>query len=571
MRNKINLHTICDDSLLGTLKLISKTQDYQQYGALIPDDMINQAIKDSKAYKTYYDFATGKDTPKKARRYKKVASPSRIMSPVLEEEPAEKPEQARKPSKKFTTVPTVGVVIKDTPSEYVPKKKTPAKVDRGDEVGSQPKGPDEFEDKTTNTDERTGNKPGISDVPKYLSESENESWGDSGDDESNDYESDEVTKNDDEDDDDESDANDDKEGSDSEKTDFNKDENLNVNMNDDDEEEEHEEEYVRTPDSFEFNDDDEEYDELYKDVNVRSKVTEHEEVEKGDEEITDTTHESVSQEKSYEQVIEDAHVTLTSSHKTEVSALEQELSQVKQVDHSAQILAQIPAKAQAEKEKYIEIIKKSVKEIIKDEVKSQLPQILPKEVSDFANPVIQSAINESLENVILAKSSSQPKSTYEAAASLTEFELKKILLDKIQKIKSYRDRDNKDQDKDPPAGSDQGLTKRKTSRDAEPPRGSKSKETNEMPQDQGGDLGNTENQSNVDEVSKHDWFKKTERPLTPDRDWNASKQIDFRPPQTWISKMAKSRKLPTTFDELMSTPIDFSAYVLHNPNIENLT
>ncbi|GJZ97559.1 hypothetical protein Tco_0670012 [Tanacetum coccineum] len=53
MRNKINLHTIPDDSLLGTLKFVSKTQDYQQYGSLIPDDIINQDIKDSKAYKTY--------------------------------------------------------------------------------------------------------------------------------------------------------------------------------------------------------------------------------------------------------------------------------------------------------------------------------------------------------------------------------------------------------------------------------------------------------------------------------------------------------------------------------------
>ncbi|GJW64311.1 reverse transcriptase domain-containing protein [Tanacetum coccineum] len=35
--------------------------------------------------------------------------------------------------------------------------------------------------------------------------------------------------------------------------------------------------------------------------------------------------------------------------------------------------------------------------------------------------------------------------------------------------------------------------------------------------------------------------------------------------------MAKTRKPPTTFDELMSTPIDFSAYVLHNLKIENLT
>ncbi|GKA98086.1 hypothetical protein Tco_0825980, partial [Tanacetum coccineum] len=72
------------------------------------------------------------------------------------------------------------------------------------------------------------------------------------------------------------------------------------------------------------------------------------------------------------------------------------------------------------------------------EVKSQLPQILPKEVSDFATLVIQSAINESLENVIFAKSSSQPKSTYEAATSFTEFELKNILLDKIEKSKSYQ-------------------------------------------------------------------------------------------------------------------------------------
>ncbi|GKB57635.1 hypothetical protein Tco_0913821 [Tanacetum coccineum] len=47
IRNIINLHTIHDDSLLGTLKFVSKTQEYQQYGAMIPDDMINQDIKDS--------------------------------------------------------------------------------------------------------------------------------------------------------------------------------------------------------------------------------------------------------------------------------------------------------------------------------------------------------------------------------------------------------------------------------------------------------------------------------------------------------------------------------------------
>ncbi|GKE39458.1 hypothetical protein Tco_1462863 [Tanacetum coccineum] len=93
----------------------------------------------------------------------------------------------------------------------------------------------------------------------------------------------------------------------------------------------------------------------------------------------------------------------------------------------------------------------------------------------------------------------------------------------------------------------------------------------EMTQDQGDDMSNTDDQPNFEETSKHNWFKKPEKPPTPDRDWNDGKQIDFRPPQTWISKMAKTGKPPTTFDELMSTPIDFSAYVLHNLKIENLT
>ncbi|GJZ51487.1 hypothetical protein Tco_0606002 [Tanacetum coccineum] len=94
-------------------------------------------------------------------------------------------------------------------------------------------------------------------------------------------------------------------------------------------------------------------------------------------------------------------------------------------------------KAQAEKKRYINLIEKSMKDIINDE------------------------------NVVLAKSSSQPQSTYEVATSLTEFELKKILLDKI--------------------------------------------------------------------------------------------------------KIAEAKKPPLSFDELMSTPIDFSAYVMNNLKINNLT
>ncbi|GJV58388.1 hypothetical protein Tco_1459393 [Tanacetum coccineum] len=44
---------------------------------------------------------------------------------------------------------------------------------------------------------------------------------------------------------------------------------------------------------------------------------------------------------------------------------------------------------------------------------------------------------ESLEHAVLAKESSQPQSSYEVAETLIEFELKKILIDKIKKSESY--------------------------------------------------------------------------------------------------------------------------------------
>ncbi|GKE50871.1 hypothetical protein Tco_1486027 [Tanacetum coccineum] len=359
---------------------------------------------------------------------------------------------------------------------------------------------DESQDKTTGMDERTGTKPRVPDVPKYLSKSENESWGDSGDDD-NDDDSNEVTKDDDDEDDVESDANDGKEASDSEKTYFNEDENLNVIQNDD-EEEEHEEEYVRTPDRFEFNDDEEDYDELYKDVDVKSLDAEREKEVKGDAEMTDADK-NVSQERSYEQVVDDAHVTLTTTQKTEGSMQSSSVSSdfaskflnldnvppadnevasmmnVKVCQEESSTLAPplltVPVTAitktstvaamtvppiiqpfssipQMTTPTPVPTTKPTTSSILAlpdfaslfgfdqrvSALEQELSQILPKEISDFATPVIQSTINESLYNVVLAKSSSQLQSKYEAATSLTEFELKKILLDKLEKSKSYR-------------------------------------------------------------------------------------------------------------------------------------
>ncbi|GKE87522.1 hypothetical protein Tco_1564997, partial [Tanacetum coccineum] len=84
-------------------------------------------------------------------------------------------------------------------------------------------------------------------------------------------------------------------------------------------------------------------------------------------------------------------------------------------------------------------------------------------------------------------------------------------------------------------------------------------------------MGNTDDQPNVKATPMYDWFKKPERPLTRNSDWNVRKSIYFRPPQTWISKIAQAENPPLSFDELISTPIDFSAYVMNHLKIDKLT
>ncbi|GJZ33041.1 hypothetical protein Tco_0578477, partial [Tanacetum coccineum] len=83
--------------------------------------------------------------------------------------------------------------------------------------------------------------------------------------------------------------------------------------------------------------------------------------------------------------------------------------------------------------------------------------------------------------------------------------------------------------------------------------------------------GNNDEQPADKEVTKADWFKKPKRPPTPDPDWSKRQQVDFRPPQTWISQVAHVEEPPTSFDELNDTLFDFSLFVINQLKIPNLT
>ncbi|GKC90243.1 hypothetical protein Tco_1150892 [Tanacetum coccineum] len=267
MRNRINLHTARDESILGTLKYVSKTEEHQVYGALIPKEMLNEDPLKSTAYQTYNAYASAAKEPKKARKFKKPASLKLKTIPVSPKEPTKKPAKGKK---------DVSQTRKPSTKPKPTKKKAPVKADRGKGDGTDFKSGvlDEQQCRISGTDEGTGTKPGVPDVPKYDSKSEKESWGDSGEEEDDDDDDDDSE---DESDDDNNDDNDD------ERTESDSDENPNLNQSNEEheEEEEYADERVHNPENYELTDEDnvdnakeeneEEKDdvkELYKDVNV---------------------------------------------------------------------------------------------------------------------------------------------------------------------------------------------------------------------------------------------------------------------------------------------------------------
>ncbi|GKB75034.1 hypothetical protein Tco_0936446 [Tanacetum coccineum] len=152
--------------------------------------------------------------------------------------------------------------------------------------------------------------------------------------------------------------------------------------------------------------------------------------------------------------------------------------------------------AQAENEDFLnkldDNIKKIIKEQVKEQVKAEVSKILPK---------IEKTINEQLEAEVMTRSSTESKTSLAIAANLSELELKKILIEKMESNKSInrsneqknlynvlveayesdklildtygntvsfkRRRDDEDKDKEPFAGSNWGSKRRRARKELE--------------------------------------------------------------------------------------------------------
>nr|GFC28833.1 hypothetical protein [Tanacetum cinerariifolium] len=145
-RNKINWHYVRDDSIFSTIKVVSRHQNTHQYGAMLPIELTNDEIRNTKAYKEYYACATGEATPKpKASARRKRSGSDTSITP---------------PTAIITPTTTVVVTLRLTAAT---KGKQPAKA-------KSPSNPSELG--SSGTDEGTGSKLGVPDVPSDDSEEE---------------------------------------------------------------------------------------------------------------------------------------------------------------------------------------------------------------------------------------------------------------------------------------------------------------------------------------------------------------------------------------------------------------
>nr|GEV40343.1 hypothetical protein [Tanacetum cinerariifolium] len=492
-----------------------------KFGALLPIELTNDKIRKSKAYKEYYAIAIGEAAPKpkaNVRRTRTKASKAKSLYALSE----------------------VAMIEAQQLKLVTKRSKQQMHI-------SQPSG--------SGADEGSGSKPGVPAVPTDESEEEL-SWN-STDDEGDDNEE----KDDDGDEEDEGDDSEEGNGDDDDEDDNGKEEEsfdpIPQTPKSSEDEGDGEEDQGLNIGEEERHVEEEEEDELYRDVNI---------------------NQGRGLQASLE--VEDSHVTLTPVNLDgkQINLLEQEnVEFLKTVDEN---------------------IKKIIKEQVKEQVKAQVSKILPR---------IEQAMNEQLEAEVLTRSSQSSRTSYAVAVDLSKMELKKILIEKMEGNKSIQRSDEqrnlyKALDEEPSAGPDQGSKRRREGKEPESAsapietatrstarssQGSRSRHASasesalaeepmqttsqmEEPTRPEFDAG-ADDQSIVQSSQHPEWFPPQQKPPTSDRDWNKTLLAVHESIQPWISELAKQADSRSSFNELMDTPLDFFNFLMNRLRVDTLT
>nr|GFB65165.1 hypothetical protein [Tanacetum cinerariifolium] len=221
-------------------------------------------------------------------------------------------------------------------------------------------------------------------------------------------------------------------------------------------------------------------------------------------------------------------------------------------------------------------------------------------------PWIEESVNATLEAEVLTRSSHSSRTSFAITSDLSEMELKKILIEKMEGNKSIQRSDEQrnlykalveayEADKAilDTYGDSTILKRRREDDDQEGPsagpnRGSKRKKKEvsrhqlalhlkkqlgvQADLQQGLNLNKGADDQPIVQTSQHsEWFSQPRRPPLPDRAWNTALPAAQGDAQLWISDLARQLDARSSFNELLDTPIDFSNFIMHRLNVDTLT
>nr|GEZ07044.1 hypothetical protein [Tanacetum cinerariifolium] len=559
-RNKVNWHYVRDDILFSTIKVVSRHQNTQQCGAVLPIELTNEEIRNTKACKEYYACATREAAPKpKASVRRKRSGSDTSITPHT---------AITIPTTTGATTPRLTAAVKakqpakakspSDPSELARIEAQQLKIvlrrSRQETYISQHGG--------FGTNKGVGSKPGVPDVP-YDDSEEEISWNSSDDEETDtqeqDRHDDEGDKKDESDDGEEDD--DDMDGDESDYDDDDEEEIAKIDVHDDTErggdddeesenDEESDDEETREEESFdpiprtpkdseddgndeedhgfkdgedEWLNEEEEADELYRDVDINQGRGLQLSQDIDDSHMTLTLVQPDGQQESSsvssqfmtsmlnptsDVGVESIFVTASSSvaplptttptmtpsiittittashppipptpipsevlqnlptfdsvfrFDERLKSLEANFSEYRQTNPFAEAVSNIPGVVhqymtqqmneavrvvvqiqtdrlrdsyQRENDEFLRTIDDNMKRIIKEQFKSQVKEQVSKIL-----PRIEYSVNAQLKAEVLTRSSHSSRTSYDVAADLSEMELKRILIEKMEGNKSIQ-------------------------------------------------------------------------------------------------------------------------------------
>nr|GEV87927.1 retrovirus-related Pol polyprotein from transposon TNT 1-94 [Tanacetum cinerariifolium] len=173
-RQGLFINSIKDDAKLGRLKFVSKGEDNQVYGILIPYVIFNNDIMNSKAYQTYLAISNGVVVPKKAR--KGMKTPTTLKKNETEKQTSDESNDEHE-EMLIRRKPT-GVVIRDIPNALTKKTLDQSKKLKGSSEGAgiTPMVLDEPKGKTKGYGEGAGITPKVPNELKGKTAAQDDDW-----------------------------------------------------------------------------------------------------------------------------------------------------------------------------------------------------------------------------------------------------------------------------------------------------------------------------------------------------------------------------------------------------------